>query len=46
MEASDREEARELVGWALLQMQGLPRRTRSQEDDLQEALELQSGWKK
>jgi tetratricopeptide (TPR) repeat protein len=45
-EVSDRQEARQLVGWAVVQMQGLPQRTRSQEDDLQEALELQADWKK
>jgi tetratricopeptide (TPR) repeat protein len=45
-EISDREEARQLISWAALQMQGLPRRTRIQEEDLQEALQLQADWKK
>ena len=43
---SDREEARELLGWTIGELQALPRRTQGEEDDLQEALELQSGWKK
>jgi len=43
---SDREEARELLGWTVGQLQALPRRTPSEEGDLQEALELQAGWKK
>jgi len=43
---SDREEGRELLGWAIGELQALPRRTQGEEDDLQEALELQSGWKK
>ena len=37
---SDREEARELLGWAIGELQALPRRTQGEEDDLQEALEL------
>jgi tetratricopeptide (TPR) repeat protein len=45
-EISDREEARELAAWALSQMQALPQRTRSQEDDLKEAQELLAGWRK
>jgi tetratricopeptide (TPR) repeat protein len=44
-EVSDREEARQLLNWVVEQMRGL-RRTRGQEDDLQEALELQADWKK
>jgi tetratricopeptide (TPR) repeat protein len=43
---SDREEARELVAWAVGRLQALPRRTQSEQDDLQEALEVQAGWKK
>jgi tetratricopeptide (TPR) repeat protein len=43
---SDREEARELVAWTVGQLQALPRRTQGEEDDLQEALEVQAGWKK
>jgi tetratricopeptide (TPR) repeat protein len=43
---SDREEARELVAWAVGRLQALQRRTQSEQDDLQEALEVQAGWKK
>jgi tetratricopeptide (TPR) repeat protein len=43
---SDREEARELVAWTVGELQALPRRTQSEEDDLQEALEVQAGWRK
>ena len=43
---SDREEARELLGWTVGELQALPRRTQGEEDDLQEALEVQAGWKK
>jgi tetratricopeptide (TPR) repeat protein len=43
---SDREEARQLVAWTVGQLQALPRRTQGEEDDLQEALEVQAGWKK
>jgi tetratricopeptide (TPR) repeat protein len=43
---SDREEARELLGWAVGELQALPRRTQGEEDDLEEALEVQAGWKK
>jgi tetratricopeptide (TPR) repeat protein len=43
---SDREEARELLGWAIGELQALPRRTQGEEDDLKEALEVQAGWKK
>jgi tetratricopeptide (TPR) repeat protein len=43
---SDREEARELVAWAVGRLQALPRRTQSEQDDLQEALEVQAGWTK
>ena len=43
---SDREEARELLGWAVGELQALPRRTQGEEDDLKEALEVQAGWKK
>ncbi len=45
-DVSDRQEARELVSWAVQQMQDLPQRTRSQEDDLKEAQELLPAWKK
>jgi tetratricopeptide (TPR) repeat protein len=43
---SDREEARKLLDWTVGELEALPRRTQSEEDDLQEALELQAGWKK
>jgi hypothetical protein len=43
---SDREEAQELLAWTVGQLQALPRRTQGEEDDLQEALETQSDWKK
>lgn len=43
---SDREEAREQLDWTIGELQGLPRRTPGEEEDLQEALELQAGWKK
>jgi tetratricopeptide (TPR) repeat protein len=43
---SDREEARELLSWTVHELQALPRRTQGEEDDLQEALEVQAGWKK
>ena len=43
---SDREEAQELLAWTVGQLQAIPRRTQGEEDDLKEALETQSGWKK
>jgi tetratricopeptide (TPR) repeat protein len=43
---SDRSEARELVAWTVGELQALPRRTQSEEDDLKEALEVQASWKK
>jgi tetratricopeptide (TPR) repeat protein len=43
---SDREEAQELLAWTVGELQALPRRTQGEEDDLKEALETQSGWKK
>jgi hypothetical protein len=43
---SDREEARELLAWTVGELQALPRRTQGEEDDLNEALEVQAGWKK
>ena len=42
---SDREEARELLAWAIAQLQALPQRSQGEEDDLKEALEVQAGWK-
>jgi tetratricopeptide (TPR) repeat protein len=43
---SDRDEAREMLAWTVGQLQAIPRRTQREQDDLQEALEVQSGWKK
>ncbi len=43
---SDREEARELLSWTIGELQALPRRSKSDEGDLQEALGVQADWKK
>jgi tetratricopeptide (TPR) repeat protein len=45
-DVSDRQEALRLVSWAAERLQGLERRTRSQQDDLKEAQELLAAWKK
>jgi tetratricopeptide (TPR) repeat protein len=41
---SDRQEARELIQWTIQQLQRLPGRSGSEEDDLQEATETLAGW--
>jgi tetratricopeptide (TPR) repeat protein len=41
---SDREEARELINWVIRELQGLPGRTDSQNDDLKEAREVLESW--
>ncbi len=43
---SDREEALDLVARTVSELQALPRRAQKEEDDLQEALGVQAGWKK
>jgi hypothetical protein len=45
-DVSDRQEALELVSWAAQQLQDLPQRTRSQQDDLKKAQKLLAAWKK
>jgi tetratricopeptide (TPR) repeat protein len=42
---SDREEALEMIGWVIRELESLPGRTGSQEDDLKEARELSASWK-
>jgi len=41
---SDREEALELINWVIRELQGLPGRTDSQDDDLKEAREVLESW--
>ena len=41
----DRQEARELVAFAVAQLEGLPARTKGQEDDLKKARDLAASWK-
>jgi hypothetical protein len=41
---SDREEALEMIKWVVGELQGLSDRTDSQEDDLEEALEVLGSW--
>jgi tetratricopeptide (TPR) repeat protein len=42
---SDREEALELINWVIRELEGLSKRTDSQNDDLQEAKEVLASWK-
>jgi len=41
---SDREEARQLLGWVIAQLEKIPNRDDGQEDDLKEAREVQASW--
>jgi len=41
---SDREEALELINWVIQELQNLPERTDSQDDDLKEAREVLESW--
>jgi tetratricopeptide (TPR) repeat protein len=41
---SDREEALELINWVIRELQNLPGRTDSQDDDLKEAREVLESW--
>ena len=43
-DASDREEALELIGWVVRRLENLPDRTDSQNDDLEEAREFLDSW--
>jgi tetratricopeptide (TPR) repeat protein len=42
---SDRQEARELLAWTLGRLEGLPSRTKADEDDLKKARDLGASWK-
>ncbi|UCF99406.1 MAG: hypothetical protein JSV89_07660 [Spirochaetaceae bacterium] len=42
---SDRDEAMELINWVIGELQRLPKRTDSQNDDLEEAREVLESWK-
>ena len=44
-DTSDREEALELINWVIRELQNLPERTDSQDDDLKEAREVLETWK-
>ncbi len=44
-EMSDREEALEMIGWVIRELESLPGRTGSQDDDLKEAREVLASWK-
>jgi hypothetical protein len=44
-EASDREEAREIVGWMIAELSKIASRTAGQDDDLKEAKETLAEWK-
>ena len=41
---SDREEALEMIQWVVRELEGLPNRTDSQEDDLKEAADVLGSW--
>jgi tetratricopeptide (TPR) repeat protein len=43
-DTSDREEALELINWVIRELQNLPERTDSQDDDLKEAREVLESW--